>query len=103
MTEHNKTQKANRSSGYAFVILIVIIGLGVLLFFLQKAGVFNPKPKDPNMPGIMPWAEWKARQMLQAESQSPPAEPNLGGSLEFDGNAREPQTQDGRGEIGLSS
>ncbi len=83
------------------VILIVIIGLGVLVFFLQKAGVFNPKPKDPNTPGIMPWAEWKARQMKQAESQSPPAEPNLIEILKLDGNVKEPQTGDPRGEIRL--
>jgi hypothetical protein len=101
MTEHNKTKKAERNSGYVLIILIVIIGLGVLLFFLQKAGVFNPKPKDPNTPGIMPWAEWKARQMLQAQSQSTPAEPDLAVSLKFDGNVREPQTQKGRGEIEL--
>lgn len=59
-----------RSNSYAMVVLIVIIGLGVLLFFLQKWGVFNPKPQDPNTLGIMPWAEWKARQMLRAQSQS---------------------------------
>lgn len=81
------------------VILIVIIILGVILFFLQKAGMFNPKPQDPNTPGITPWAEWKARQMQQEQSQSQPAEPNLTGFFAFDGNVRDPETQKGRGEI----
>jgi hypothetical protein len=102
MTAYNKTHKKHKSSGYALIIMIVIIGLGVLLFFLQRAGVFNPRPKDPNTPGIMPWAEWKARQMLQAQSQQPEqAEPNIAGPLRFYGNATEPETNDGRGQIEL--
>jgi hypothetical protein len=98
MTAHKKTQKARKSNGYAMIILIVIIGLGILVFFLQKAGVFKPKLEDPNTPGIMPWAEWKARQMLQDQSQSPPAEPNIPG-LKFSGNVTEPKTNDSRGQI----
>jgi len=101
MTAHNKTQKAYKSGGYAMIILIVIIALGVLLFFLQKAGLFNPRPGDPNTPGITPWAELKARQMKQAQSQSPPDEPNIIGLLKFSGNVIEPETKDSRGQIEL--
>jgi hypothetical protein len=101
MSMLNKISAGRDRRGYALIILIVIIGLGVLLLVLKKAGVFNPRPKDPNTPGIMPWTEWKAREMLETGQESIPAEPNTTGSLEFDGNVRLPGTGEPRGEITL--
>jgi hypothetical protein len=101
MAEFNKKPAGRSRGGYAMIILLVIIGLGVLLFILQKAGVFNPRPKDPNAPGIMPWDEWKARQMLRDEGQGEPAEQPDVKSLEFDGNLREPGAGKPRGELRL--
>ncbi len=101
MAGPNKKSAGRGRGGYAMIILLVIIGLGVLLFILQKAGVFNPRPKDPNAPGITPWAEWKARQMLQAEEQETSVEQPQIEPLEFDGNLREPETGKPRGELRL--
>jgi len=94
-------KSAGRDRGYALIILLVVIGLGVLLFVLQKAGVFNPRPKDPNMPGITPWAEWNARQMLKSQSQSTSAESPLTTLIQLDGNVRLAGTGEPRGEINL--
>jgi hypothetical protein len=72
------------------IVLIVVIALGVLLFVLQKAGVLQRGPGDPNAEGIMPWTEWESRQKLEAEpveeAESAPA--LLIGGLKYDGNLR---------------
>ena len=76
-----------RRRGYAIIVLIVVIALGVLLFVLQKVGVLERGPKDPNAEGIMPWTEWESRQKLEAEpAESAPV--LLTEGLNCDGNLR---------------
>jgi len=76
-----------KNSGYALVILLVIIGLGVLVFVLQKTGVLARGPKDPNAEGIMPWAEWKIREKNKEQEQSSSTEQTQISPMQFDGNA----------------
>jgi hypothetical protein len=90
-----------RKRGYAMIVLIVVIAMGVLLFVLQKVGVLQRGPGDPNAEGIMPWTEWESRQKLEAEpveaDESAPA--LLIGGLKYDGNLRLVGTGEPRGEI----
>jgi hypothetical protein len=88
-----------RRGGYALIILLVIIGLGVLLFILQKAGVFTGRPKDPNAAGIMPWTEWNIRERNQAQPQPTSDQQPQITSLQFDGNLKLAGARDPRGEI----
>ncbi len=90
-----------RRRGYAMIVLIVVIALGVLLFVLQKAGVLERGLKDPNAEGIMPWTEWGSRQKLEGKpveaDESAPA--LILGALKYDGNLRLVGTGEPRGEI----
>ena len=90
-----------RRRGYAMIVLVVVIALGVLLFVLQKAGVLQRGPGDPNAEGIMPWTEWESRQKLEGESaESDESAPALIlGALKYDGNLRLVGTGEPRGEI----
>jgi len=78
------TSIRRKNSGYALIILLVIIGLGVLVFVLQKTGVLARGPKDPNAEGIMPWAECKIREAKQEQSSS--AEQPQINPMQFDGS-----------------
>jgi hypothetical protein len=94
--------KEARRRGLAMIILVVIIALGILVFVLQKKGVFKRGPKDPNEEGIMPWTEWKLRQSaVGQESGTSAGEHREVGRLQYGGNALLAGSTEGRGQIKL--
>ena len=97
---HYAQRSQRNRPGYALLILLIVVAIGLILYFADLSALF-PKPDPDSSEELVPWEEWRIRQASPRAAEQPSEQQvNIKKLLRYEATAR--LDGDPRGKLSLA-